>query len=103
MSRGARRDANYGSSSSATANDAPIDRATGAIRQAYEQGLLGEGHLGSGFSFDMEVALTGDSYVAGEETALMEGPSEGKRSIRASGRRPAAGRRGGATEHTSTT
>jgi NADH:ubiquinone oxidoreductase, NADH-binding (51 kD) subunit len=41
--------------------------------------LLGDNILGSNFSFDMEVSLTGDSYVAGEETALMEA-IEGKRS-----------------------
>ena len=41
--------------------------------------MLGENILGSDFSFDMEVSLTGDSYVAGEETAMMEA-IEGKRS-----------------------
>jgi NADH:ubiquinone oxidoreductase subunit F (NADH-binding) len=41
---------------------------------------LGERVLGSEFSFDIEVSLTGDSYVAGEETALMES-IEGKRSM----------------------
>ena len=58
----------------------PIDRTRAAIAQAYELGLLGENILGSGFSFDVEVALTGDSYVSGEETALMEA-IEGKRSM----------------------
>ncbi len=58
----------------------PIRRAQGAIKQAYEMGLLGQNILGSGYNFDMEVALTGDSYVAGEETALMEA-IEGKRSM----------------------
>ena len=61
-------------------HDGPIDRTEKAIEQAYEYGLLGEDILGSGFSFDIEVALTGDSYVAGEETALMEA-IEGKRSM----------------------
>ena len=42
-------------------------------------GLLGKNLLGSDFSFEMEVSLTGDSYVAGEETAMMEA-IEGKRS-----------------------
>ncbi|MDP3064831.1 MAG: NADH-ubiquinone oxidoreductase-F iron-sulfur binding region domain-containing protein, partial [Chloroflexota bacterium] len=36
--------------------------------------------LGSSFSFDVEVALTGDSYIAGEETAMME-VIEGKRAM----------------------
>ena len=58
----------------------PIDRTRAAIAQAYELGLLGPNILGSDFSFDVEVALTGDSYVSGEETALMEA-IEGKRSM----------------------
>ena len=58
----------------------PIDRTRAVIRQAYELGLLGQNILGSDFSFDLEVALTGDSYVSGEETALMEA-IEGKRSM----------------------
>ena len=61
-------------------HDGPIDRAKTAVRQAYELGLLGENILDSGFSFNLEVALTGDSYVSGEETALMEA-IEGKRSM----------------------
>ena len=55
------------------------DRA--AVRQAQELGLLGEDILGSGFQLrHIEVALTGDSYVAGEESALMEA-IEGKRAM----------------------
>ncbi len=61
-------------------HDAPIDRTRAAIEACYANGLLGEGILGSGFSFEMEVALVGESYVAGEETALMEAV-EGKRSM----------------------
>ena len=61
-------------------HDGPIDRTEKAIQQAYEYGLLGQNILGSNFSFDIEVALTGESYVAGEETALMEAV-EGKRSM----------------------
>ncbi len=60
-------------------HDIPIDATRHAIDQAYEHGLLGENILGSEFSFEMEVSLTGDSYVAGEETAMMEA-IEGKRS-----------------------
>ena len=59
-------------------HDGPIDRTEEAIKQAYEVGLLGENIFGTDFSFDIEVALTGESYVAGEETALMEA-IEGKR------------------------
>ena len=60
-------------------HEGPIVRTEQAIKQAYDNGLLGENILGSGFSFDIEVSLTGDSYVAGEETALMES-IEGKSS-----------------------
>ncbi len=59
--------------------DLPINATRRAIEQCYEYGLAGKNILGTNFSFDMEVALTGDSYVAGEETALMEA-IEGKRS-----------------------
>ncbi len=61
-------------------HDGPIERCRAAVRQAQELGLLGENILGSDFSFDVEVALTGDSYVAGEESALMEA-IEGKRAM----------------------
>ena len=61
-------------------HDGPIDRCRAAVQQAYELGLLGENIFGSDFSFDIEVALTGDSYVAGEESALMEA-IEGKRAM----------------------
>ena len=59
-------------------HDGPIDRTEEAIKQAYEAGILGKNIFGTDFSFDIEVALTGESYVAGEETALMEA-IEGKR------------------------
>ena len=62
-----------------TGHEIPIAAARKAISDAYEAGLLGQNILGSDFSFEMEVSLTGDSYVAGEETALMEA-IEGKRS-----------------------
>ena len=61
-----------------TGHELPIESAREAIAAAYEAGLLGKNILGTDFSFDMEVSLTGDSYVAGEETALMEA-IEGKR------------------------
>ena len=61
-------------------HDGPIDRCRAAVQQAQELGFLGENILGSDFSFDIEVALTGDSYVAGEESALMEA-IEGKRAM----------------------
>jgi NADH:ubiquinone oxidoreductase subunit F (NADH-binding)/(2Fe-2S) ferredoxin len=61
-------------------HEGPIHRTQRAIDQAYELGLLGDNILGSSFSFHMEVSLTGESYVAGEETALMES-IEGKRAM----------------------
>ena len=61
-------------------HDGPIDRTERAIQQAYELGLLGENILDTGWSFDIEVALTGESYVSGEETALMDAV-EGKRAM----------------------
>ena len=61
-------------------HDGPIDRCRTAVRQAQELGLLGNNILGSDFSFDVEIALTGDSYVAGEESGLMEA-IEGKRAM----------------------
>ena len=61
-------------------HDGPIERTRTAVRQAQELGLLGSGILGSDFDFDIEVALTGDSYVAGEESGLMEA-IEGKRAM----------------------
>ena len=72
--------ANYGYIFIRHGHDGPIERAQTAVRQAYDLGLLGEHILGSDFSFDLEVALTGDSYVSGEETALMES-IEGSRAM----------------------
>ena len=61
-------------------HDGPIDRCRAAVKQARDLGLWGENILDSGFSFEVEVALTGDSYVAGEESGLMEA-IEGKRAM----------------------
>ncbi len=72
--------ANYGYIFIRHGHDGPIERARAAVTQAYGLGLLGRNILGSGFSFDLEVALTGDSYVSGEETALMEA-IEGNRAM----------------------
>ena len=60
--------------------DLPIDRIERALDLAYEHGLLGENILGTDFEFDIEISLTGESYVSGEETALMEAV-EGKRAM----------------------
>jgi NADH:ubiquinone oxidoreductase subunit F (NADH-binding)/(2Fe-2S) ferredoxin len=61
-------------------HDEPIDRTRAAIQACYDNGLLGQGILGTDFNFEMDVSLVGESYVAGEETALMEA-IEGKRSM----------------------
>ena len=63
-------------------HDGPIQRTWEAIRQARDIGILGNDILGLGgeFRFDIEVSLTGDSYVSGEETALMEA-IEGNRAM----------------------
>ncbi len=42
-----------------------------ALEQAREYGLLGEGILGTKFSFDVKVARGGGAFVCGESTALM--------------------------------
>ena len=61
-------------------HEGPIRRTRQAIQQARELGFLGDDIFGSGFGFQIEVSLTGDSYVSGEETALMES-IEGKRAM----------------------
>ncbi|MBI3743100.1 MAG: SLBB domain-containing protein [Chloroflexi bacterium] len=60
--------------------DLPITRIQQALDEAYANGLLGKNILGTGFDFDIELSLTGESYVSGEETALMEAV-EGKRAM----------------------
>ena len=72
--------ANYGYVFIRHGHEGPIRRTRQAIRQAGELGLLGKNIFGSEFSFDVEVSLTGDSYVSGEETALMEA-IEGNRAM----------------------
>ena len=72
--------ANYGYVFIRHGHDGPIDRTWQAIRQAQELGILGTNIFDSGFDFDIEVSLTGDSYVSGEETAMMES-IEGNRAM----------------------
>jgi len=43
-----------------------------AIDQARESGFLGDNILGSGFSFDLEIARGGGAFVCGESSALMK-------------------------------
>ncbi len=48
-----------------------VKHARTAVAEARELGLLGEDILGSGMSFDVEVARGGGAFVCGESTALM--------------------------------
>ena len=48
-----------------------VERLKIAIKQAKEQGLLGDDILGTGFKFDIELRLGAGAFVCGEETALM--------------------------------
>jgi len=56
----------------------PFDRFEGALKEAYEAGLLGKNILGSGIDFDIYTHLGAGAYVCGEETALLES-IEGKK------------------------
>lgn len=55
-----------------------IHRLKTAIAQAREYGLLGEGILGTNFSFDINIRYGAGAFVCGEETALIHS-MEGKR------------------------
>ncbi len=48
-----------------------IERLDIAIKQAYENGLLGKNILNSGFSFDIKMKYGAGAFVCGEETALI--------------------------------
>ncbi len=48
-----------------------IERLKKALTQAREYGLLGENILESGFNFDIELFMSSDEFVCGEETALL--------------------------------
>lgn len=48
-----------------------IQRLSHAIRQAQEQGLLGDNILGSGFDFHLSIKYGAGAFVCGEETALI--------------------------------
>jgi NADH-quinone oxidoreductase subunit F len=50
----------------------------GAIREAYQGGILGESVLGSGFKLDMTLHRGAGAYICGEETGMLES-LEGKR------------------------
>jgi NADH-quinone oxidoreductase subunit F len=58
--------------------DTPFQRFEAAIKEAYEQGLLGRDIQGSGVDFDLHAHLGSGAYICGEETALLES-LEGKK------------------------
>jgi NADH-quinone oxidoreductase subunit F len=52
----------------------------GAIKEAYDAGLLGKNACGSGWDFDLYVHRGAGAYICGEETALLES-LEGKKGM----------------------
>lgn len=48
-----------------------IERIEKALKQARQQGFIGENIMGTNFSFDIEVRLGAGAFVCGEETALI--------------------------------
>ena len=56
----------------------PFYRFEGALKEAYDAGLLGENLGGSAVSFDLYAHLGAGAYICGEETALLES-LEGKK------------------------
>ena len=48
-----------------------VQRLEFAIKQAYENGLLGNNIFGTDFTFNLEARLGAGAFVCGEETALM--------------------------------
>ncbi len=56
----------------------PFERFEGALREAYEAGLLGENILESGVTVDLYSHLGAGAYICGEETALLNS-LEGKK------------------------
>ncbi|HEX9156759.1 MAG TPA: NuoF family protein, partial [Syntrophales bacterium] len=57
-----------------------VQHLTGAIAQAEELGLIGDGILGSGYSFHAKIKEGAGAFVCGEETALLAS-IEGKRGM----------------------
>lgn len=58
--------------------DEPFIRFDNALKEAYEQGLLGKNVLASGVDIDIYASLGAGAYICGEETALLES-LEGKK------------------------
>ncbi len=60
--------------------DEPAIHFKQALKQAYEEGLLGKNISGSGVSIDLHASLGAGAYICGEETALLNS-LEGKRGL----------------------
>jgi NADH-quinone oxidoreductase subunit F len=58
--------------------DEPYKRFTQALKEAYDEGYLGDNILGSGVEFNLYATLGAGAYICGEETALLES-LEGKK------------------------
>jgi NADH-quinone oxidoreductase subunit F len=50
----------------------PVPRFEGALREAYEAGLLGKNIQGSGIDVDLFTFVGAGAYICGEETGLLE-------------------------------
>jgi len=60
--------------------DEPAQRFTQALKEAYDEGLLGKNILGTEVSIDLYPSLGAGAYICGEETALLNS-LEGKRGL----------------------
>ena len=58
----------------------PVPRFEGALREAYDAGLLGSDIRGSGIDFDLHTFVGAGAYICGEETGLLES-LEGKQGM----------------------
>jgi NADH-quinone oxidoreductase subunit F len=52
--------------------DEPVPRFEGALKEAYDAGLLGRDIKGSGIDFDLHTFIGAGAYICGEETALLD-------------------------------
>ncbi len=58
--------------------DEPYHRFEQALKEAYDEGMLGKDILGSGVDFNLHTFIGAGAYICGEETALLES-LEGKK------------------------
>ena len=64
--------------STASPLDYPIERFEGAVKEAYDAGIIGRDIDGRGFGLDVIVHKGAGAYICGEETGLIES-IEGKK------------------------